>query len=286
MSEAARPASRTALAVAAMRALHQFHDGAPKILDDPVSARLLGEERTRTILSRMGNADDPARNAMRAHVLLRSRFAEERLESAVRRGIVQAVALGAGLDTFAYRQPPWAARLRLFDVDHPASQDEKRRFLEQAGIGVPANVRFVPIDFETTSLAQGLAAGRVDFAVPTFFSCLGVMTYLTREAIDAIFRVVAGFPSGSEIAFSYRPAGRPPGSVFAASVRAVGEPWISELEPDALARDLRAMGFEGIEELRAEEADRRYFAGRADGLRPPASRSIAAAIAGGGTALR
>ena len=177
MSEAARPASRTALAVAAMRALHQFHDGAPKILDDPVSARLLGEERTRTILSRMGNADDPARKAMRAHVLLRSRFAEERLESAVRRGVVQAVALGAGLDTFAYRQPPWAGRLRLFEVDQPASQDEKRRFLEQAGIGVPANVRFVPIDFETTSLAQGLAAGRVDFAVPTFFSCLGVITF-------------------------------------------------------------------------------------------------------------
>ena len=95
-----------------------------------------------------------------------------------------------------------------------------------------------------------------------------------------------GFPAGSEIAFSYRPAGRPPGSVFAASVRAVGEPWITELEPDALARDLRAMGYANVDELRSDEADRRYFAGRADGLHAPASRSIATAIVGGGTALR
>jgi methyltransferase (TIGR00027 family) len=276
-----RDASRTALGVAALRAVHQLIDGEPKILDDPIAALLLDDDDGRQLLARVREPDVVA---MRSHVVLRSRFAEERLAEAMRRGVRQCVVLGAGFDTFAYRQPDWARRLRIHEVDHLATQTDKRRRLQKVGVPMPTNLEFVAIDFEMVSLQDGLRASSLDFSQPTFFSCLGVMVYLTREAVNAIFALVARFPADSEIVFTFATRDAAV-STWADKVKRLGEPWRTHFEPDALMSDLHALGFSKISLLTAEEAERTYFQGRNDGLHAPHNTNIAAAVVGGGRRL-
>ena len=275
-TEPLRDASRTALGVAALRAVHQIMDGEPKILDDPIAALLLNDDDGRQLLARVREPDVVA---LRAHVVLRSRFAEERMAQAVRCGVRQCVVLGAGFDTFAYRQPDWARRLRIYEVDHQATQAEKRRRLHKAGIRMPTNLEFVAIDFESMSLHDGLRTSSLDFSQPTFFSCLGVLVYLTREAVDAIFALVAGFPADSEIVFTFTTADTGASSL-AAKVKLLGEPWRTHFEAEALVRDLQAWGFSRVSLLTAGEAEQAYFHGRNDGLNAPLSISMAAAVVG------
>jgi methyltransferase (TIGR00027 family) len=257
--------------------VHQLLDSEPKILEDSLSARLLGGEAP--IAAHLARADEAADRDLRIRVVLRSRYAEDRLAAAVECGVRQCVVLGAGFDTFAYRQPAWANDLRIFEVDHGASQSEKRDRLEAAGIAIPPNLEFVEIDFEHTSLRDGLRRSSLDFAAPTFFSCLGVLVYLTRDAADAVFALVAEFPAGSEIVFTYAAAGAA-NSPIADRVRAAGEPWQTKFEPQALKRELTALGFSEVAYLRAEEAEARYFQGRNDNLHAPPRTGIASAIVG------
>ena len=276
-----RGASRTALGAAALRWLHQTADGEPKILVDAVSGLLLGEDVLRAVAARLGDPRSPEVLALRSHVVLRSRYCEDRLASAVDRGVSQLIVLGAGLDTFAYRQPEWARRLRIYEVDQPASQAEKRRLLSHARIAIPDNVEFIAIDFEQTSLADGLKAAAVDFfSRTTFFSCLGVTMYLSEDAVDALFEVVANFPAGSEIVFTYRQASGDAASALSQQVSALGEPWTFHIEPGALAHKLSALGFRRLEELDPLDADALYFRGRTDGLHAPSRRGIASAFVG------
>src|SRR5271163_808264 len=198
-----RNSSRTALGVASLRAVHQLLDGEPKILDDPIAARLLDASVIEEIHTIPARIHESMARGLRSHVVLRSRFAEERMAQAVERGVRQCVILGAGFDTFAYRQPDWARDLRIYEVDHQATQEDKRRRLRSAGIPVPANLEFVAIDFERVSLYEGLLTSSLNFSEPAFFSCLGVLVYLTREAVDAVFQLVAGYPVGSEIVFTF-----------------------------------------------------------------------------------
>src|SRR5271157_5401130 len=147
MADAApqRNFSRTALGVAALRAVHQLLDGEPKILDDPIAARLLSADVLQQIQSNPARIHEPPDRGLRSHVVLRSRYAEERMAEAVQRGVRQCVILGAGFDTFAYRQPDWARSLRIYEVDHCATQAEKRQRLQAAGIPIPANLEFVAV---------------------------------------------------------------------------------------------------------------------------------------------
>jgi len=271
-----RHASRTALGVAALRAVHRLIDGEPKILDDPIAALLLDDDDGRQLFARVR---EPDVLALRSRVLLQSRFAEERMAEAVRRGVCQCVVLGAGFDTFAYRQPEWARSLRIHEVDHLATQTEKRRRLGKAGVLMPSNLEFVAIDFESVSLPDALRTSSLDFSQPTFFSCLGVLVYLTREAADAIFALVAGFPAGSEIAFTFstRDAAI---SNWANKVKHLGEPWRTHFEADALMCDLHALGFSEILLLTTDAAEQGYFQGRNDGLHAPRNAGIAAAVVG------
>ena len=275
-----REASRTAIGVAALRWQHQVIDGEPKILVDPVSGRLLGEAVLREVAARLGDPHAPEMRGLRAHVVLRSRYSEDRLAAAVRGGVSQLIILGAGLDTFAYRQLAWARGLRVCEVDHPASQDGKRRLLAAAGIAIPRNVEFIAIDFERTSLADGLKAAGVDFSMKTFFSCLGVTMYLTEESVDALFATVATFAPGSEIVFTYRPS-RDDATALGRRVSELGEPWTFHIDTIALESKLKRLGFQRFEELDPVDAEALYFRGRSDRLQAPTRRGIAAAVVGG-----
>ncbi len=282
-----RNASKTALGVAALRAVHQLLDGEPKILEDPIAARLLGPEFLNRFAENPGKAHDRGIQGLRGHVVLRSRYSEDRLAGAVERGVQQCVILGAGFDTFAYRQPLWARRLRIFEVDHPGTQREKRERLQAAAIETPENLEFVSIDFESVSLQDGLRSSSLDFSEPTFFSCLGVLVYLSEEAVRDVFQLVAAFPPGSEIVFTFSLADSALSGEdaalrarIAATVDSLGEPWRTHFDPELLAGDLKGCGFSEFTVLTADEAERKYFAGRHDRLRPPRRSAIASAIVG------
>src|SRR5271169_5540690 len=144
--------SRTAQRVAIRRAAHQLLDR-PRVLDDPLALRIIGSEAAEELRSNPKEHHAFSR-AFRAFMAARSRYAEDELARAVAHGVRQYVVLGAGLDTFAYRNPH--PGLRVFEVDHPATQAWKREQLLAAGIAIPFSLTFVPIDFERQTLADGL----------------------------------------------------------------------------------------------------------------------------------
>jgi methyltransferase (TIGR00027 family) len=207
-------------------------------------------------------------------VAARSRYAEEELALDVRRGVRQYVILGAGLDTFAYRNPHPEGVLHVFEVDHPTTQAWKRARLKEIGITLPSNLTFAPVDFETQTLAEGLWGAGYDPGKCTFFSWLGVTEYLTIEAVMATLRFIASAPVGSGVVFDYMispslltPAQRSRFDALAQRVASAGEPWQAFFDPRLLTRDLRAMGFGYVEDKGPEEINARYFKNRKDGLR-------------------
>lgn len=246
-----RAASRTALAVALARAAHHAFDE-PAILADPLAERLLGDGALEPFRSEPALLDDPDFRYLRTHVAHRSRYAEERFAAAFARGVRQHVVLGAGLDTFAFRQPAWAHEARFFEADHPTSQADKFARLARGGVPVPPNVTFAPIDFEETPLAEGLAEAGFDRTRTAFFSWLGVTMYLRLEAVDAVFAYVASLPPQSEIAFTFaRPQTPENASALAERARAAGEPWLTGFEPEEIEARLRGFGFREVDFLRA-----------------------------------
>ena len=277
------PRNRTALGVAWLRAAHQLVDGQPRILEDAPSVALLGHQAAEVRSDPL--AHSPGARLLRSHIVLRSRFAEDRLRLAVERGVARYIVLGAGYDTFLVRQPAWARKIEIVEVDRGEIQEDKRAKLAAARFRVPNNVRFVSIDFELESLASGLARNGVPLDVPSFFSWLGVTMYLTEPAIYAVLSTVAATPPGSEIVFTFAPTDPATGSLaspelsgLASLAATAGEPWRTYFAPEELVTKLRALGFSTVELLAPDDAERRYFAGRTDGLPAPRRSTIVSAI--------
>jgi methyltransferase (TIGR00027 family) len=266
-----------------MRALHQTIDDDPKILTDPVALRLIDADDDRRWLAPL--LDHPFAKQWRAGFALRARYAEDCLAEAVQRGARQFVVLGAGLDTFAYRQPVWGSSLRIYEVDHPTTQQWKRGRLKAADISIPPNLTFVPIDFERTSIPEALRATDFAFDALTLFSWMGVTQYLTRDALDATFLFVLSLPPSSEIVFSFilpqeAVSGVEAEALAIAAQRAaeVGEPWLTRLRGDELGERLRSIGFSRTIHLTPEQARERYFGNRRDGLRERRGEQLMRAI--------
>jgi methyltransferase (TIGR00027 family) len=265
--------SATSLGVASLRGVHQFLDGEPKLLHDPVILPLLGPAFEDRLRQNPGRFRSPGSTWLRSHVLLRSRYAEDCLSRAYRRGVRQYILLGAGLDTFAWRQPPDLNKLNIFEMDHPATQEQKRELLLQAGFSTPPNLFFTPIDFEHTTIAEALRSQPFDTSLPCFISWLGVMVYLTMPAIDAVFDWMFSLPSGSEMVLTFtQKRDHHPLMDRAAEL---GEPWQTFFTPDQLKQKLIARGFSSVHILQPEEAWRTYYASRTDELPAPRHASIA-----------
>jgi methyltransferase (TIGR00027 family) len=267
-------ASATAQRVAMQRAAHQLLDD-PKVFDDPVALRIIGKENASALQTDPRQFEaTPLSPYLRAFVAARSRYAEDELALGVRRGVRQYVILGAGLDTFAYRNPNPQGVLHVFEVDHPTTQTWKRARLEESGITLPGDLTFAPVDFETQTLMEGLRGAGYDSGKCTFFSWLGVTEYLTTEAVMATLRFIASAPAGSRVVFDYMispslltPAQRSRFDALAQRVASAGEPWQSFFDPGLLTRDLRAMGFRYVEDKGPEDINAKFFKNRKDGLR-------------------
>jgi methyltransferase (TIGR00027 family) len=260
-------ASKTALGVAIRRAAHQVVDR-PPVLDDPIALRLVGSGYPR----HMERAMHRVARDFRAFMAVRSRYVEDRLAEAVAQGVRQYVILGAGLDTFAYRNPfPW---LRVFEVDFPATQEWKKTVLARASIALPAGLTFVPLDFEHHTLAEGLAASGFSAGMPAFCCWLGVIPYLTLGAFRSTLTAIAQLPAGSGVGFDYAvapetlsPEGRTAFVALAARVAASGEPLQLFFTPATMEEELRLAGFHRFEQRDSEQLNECYFKDRADGLK-------------------
>jgi methyltransferase (TIGR00027 family) len=264
----------TAHLTAVSRAAHQILDGDPKILSDPLAVGFVLGSSEAEVRANAEVLSQPMRRRTRSGIVVRSRFAEDQLCEAVAEGARQYLILGAGFDTFAYRQPEWAADIAIVEIDHPVTQAAKRRYLQQAGIDLPANVSFGAVDFERMSIVDGIAQSAFDPTLPTFVSWLGVTMYLTRPAIEETLHFVLSLPSPSRITFSFF---APPEVTTDPDVKAqtelmmgmaaeLGEPMITFFEPEELAQWLLQLGFAQVFHLSVKETRRRYLANRTDDL--------------------
>jgi methyltransferase (TIGR00027 family) len=259
--------------VAMRRAAHQLMDR-PAVLDDPVALPILGAQTAAAMRADPAQFESGRLSAYMRAFAVRSRFAEDQLAVARAAGIRQYVILGAGLDTFAYRDPTPALPLRVWEVDHPATQAWKRERLEEAAIAIPPNLTFAAIDFEHDTLPEVLASAGFDVDAGAVFAWLGVVPYLSLAAIMSTLTYVrSATAAAGGIAFDY---GIPPGQLtipqrmvfeaLSARVRAAGEPWQTFFDPADLERQLRHLGFAAADDLAPPAINARYFAGRADRL--------------------
>jgi methyltransferase (TIGR00027 family) len=261
--------SLTAFTAAAARAAHLIVDGDPPIFADTLAQAMLGERAEELIGFHRAHGTHPILAGARAQVTCRSRYTEDSLAEGIGRGIGQYVILGAGLDSFASRSR-LAGQIRVFEIDHPATQDWKRRIAP-----VPENVRFVPVDFTRDSLHDRLRQVGFDFALPAFVGWLGTTMYLEESSIEQTLAVVGGFAPGSEIIVNYMlPAGLrdAAGDSYAEQVGQAaaewGEPWRSLFGPADMAALLRRHGFGPVRDVRECDMIPSPLWERTDSLRP------------------
>jgi methyltransferase (TIGR00027 family) len=283
--------SITALLTAYARAYHATYD-TPKIFDDYLAIQLFTEEERTYFGQNLAEAlkffnpefaaSCPDQAAALAWVMRvqnapitisRARYTEDSLELAVNQGVQQYIILGAGMETFAFRQPEMMKRLHVFEVDQPAMQAFKRNRLAELGWELPAQLRFVPVDFSKESLTAALQRSSYNPQKVSFFSWLGVTYYLTKDVVlDTLHSIAGVAPAGSAVIFDYidteafvpeRAAKRM--QLMQEIVRRVGEPMKANFDPSTLATDLENVGLRLKENLGPSDIEDRYFKGRTDG---------------------
>lgn len=251
--------------MAITRAAHQILD-LPRVFEDPVALTLLGPKAAAGIRAAQARFNRRYARYLRGFLVARSRLAEDALSEAVARGVRQYVLLGAGLDTFAHRNPHLAVGLRVFEVDHPATQEWKRQLISNARLKSPGSLVYVPVDFERESLAERLGANGFHADEPAFFSWLGVTMYLSQEAIQETLRFVVQSKISSAIVFDYLTLPRRwellrrwGMKVLIRRMAAAGEPWQTFFEPAQLQAELRRLGFATVRDFGSEAINARLF---------------------------
>jgi methyltransferase (TIGR00027 family) len=276
-------ASTTLVRTAVRRAAHQILD-TPLIFQDRVAVGLVPDASEESIRANIAEHSSPVQTLNRAMFAVRSRFSEDRLAQAANRGVQQYVIIGAGLDTFPWRQPGFADAMEVFYVDHPASLAWTRARFKDRGLRTPANLTFVGADLEKFELAERLIDLGFKKETSAFFSMLGVAQYISREALTALFDFIASLLVGTEMVFTLVPPDDELSGDDLASARASAElhrnlePWITRLQAPELLDDLKRLRFGEIFHLTREHVHQLYFAARRDKLRAPAVEQLIAAI--------
>jgi methyltransferase (TIGR00027 family) len=253
--------------------MHVLVDGPPHVLEDEIGLKLLAPDpawRSR------GDMDPSGTSGFRAAIVARARFIEDLVEQRADEGVSQYVLLGAGLDTFAQRRAELAARLQIFEIDQPGTQAWKRKRLVELGHGIPDWLRLVPVDFEADeSWWERLIGAGFDSGRPAVVASTGVSMYLSKDATAAALRQLAALAAGSTVAMTFllppelvEDADRTGLQASQKGARASGTPFISFYQPQEMLALAREAGFTSVQHVSGGWLAERYFADRADGLRP------------------
>ncbi|MFG2503799.1 class I SAM-dependent methyltransferase [Streptomyces sp. NPDC048441] len=269
----------TAVRVALWRALHVQADPPPHVIEDEIGLLLAAPGEG---WRRRPDMEPRTTSGFRAAIVARARFVEDLVAEQVGHGVAQYVLLGAGLDTFAQRRPEFASHLRVFEIDQPDTQAWKRRRLIELGYGVPDWLRLVPVDFEAGGdWWKQLTDAGFDPDRPAVVVCTGVTMYLTKDATTATLRRLAGLASGSTLAMTFMlpaelldDADRPALEATKPQAEAAGTPFISFYTPQEMVALARDAGFKEAEHVSGSALAERYFAHRADGLRPSTGEDL------------
>jgi methyltransferase (TIGR00027 family) len=264
--------SRTAMLAAVARGLLRMQVTRPWVLDDAFALVLVGPawQELREQLPSLFPAE--VVREILAAVCTRSRYAEDRLAAGA---FTQYVILGAGLDSFAWRRPDLLRSLRVFEVDHPASQAWKLERISDLALPLNDSQVFVPVNFEAESLQDALRAAGFDRGQPALFSWTGVAPYLTAPAIASTLRTIAGAAAGSEVVLSYRAedsvldeAGKEFVRIYAPLAASLGEPLQPGWPVIEIERLISQSGLKVVDHPARADLQSRYFTDRTDGLRP------------------
>ena len=282
--------SLTALIASFSRAYHAEFDE-PKIFHDPIARQLMTDDEYRQIIGYMVGGIDFFAPEMKSELtapddilkwvvqtqlaptpLARARYCENMAMNAIKIGAKQYVILGAGMDTFAYRNPALLSKIHVFETDHPETQKFKKTKVERAGWVIPGNLHYVPVDFTKDNLTAALHNSGFDATKATFFSWLGVTYYLKKKDFENMVKTISSLsPDSSGLLFDY------PDENFLGSdvkrvqnqvamAQAAGEPMKPGYRYEELEQLLAEYGFLIYEHLTASDIETRFFANRTDYL--------------------
>ena len=274
-------ASRTARITAAMRHRHLLGGARPLVFEDRFAHLFLDLPSAMIAVPTplgdraLGRLLGPVRG-FEGEVLARSRYVEEALVPRLAAGLRQVIVLGAGFDTMALQHA--GSGCRFFEVDHPATQAEKRAILARQA-QLQADITFVPVDFARDDLADALLAAGFDAAQPALVSWLGVTMYLPQQVTVATLatlrRILApggvvifdAFPRREDMPLPERP-------LFALArvlTSAQGEPMIGAFDAPAFARSIKGQGWRIADVMKGDAMRQRWFAAQPSILWPPRS---------------
>jgi methyltransferase (TIGR00027 family) len=270
----------TARATAAIRAMHLLYDQ-PVVFNDPYALQFTSPAFRRVCRSRFfpwllrRRFISEMLQPISAQVLSRAIFSEEKLEQAVSKGISQYVIIGAGFDSFCIRRPDFLSCLRIYEIDHPTTQQVKQKRLGEISDTSLNEVEFLAADLERQTVADALSGSSFSKDEKAFFSWLGTVPYLTEDAVFNVLRHLASFAArGSEIVFDYliptHLMTREERRVLGTAMQVIerwGEPVKSFFEPDTFPEKIAHLGYCILDNQSPAEQNKKYFFERSDNLR-------------------
>jgi methyltransferase (TIGR00027 family) len=262
----------TAVRTALWRALHVQIDPQPHIIEDEVGLKLIAPDEG---WRQRPDMDPQFTKRLRASIVARARFIEDLVIGQSEQGITQYVILGAGLDTFAQRRPSVVSRLQVYEIDRPDTQNWKQRRLMELGLGIPEQLHFVSVDFETSSWFEQLVQSGFDISKPAVVACTGVSLYLTKDAITSTLSQIATLAPGSTLAMTFYLSmewmdeeDKPLQQIAEKGARQAGTPFVSFFAPDDIPALAYKSGFKEAEIKSVKDLEQLYFSGRADHFLP------------------
>ncbi|MDP4240514.1 MAG: class I SAM-dependent methyltransferase [Bacteroidota bacterium] len=262
----------TAVRTALWRAMHVQVDAKPSILEDEVGLSLIAPKED---WRQRPDIHPEFTKRLQASMVARARFMEDLIIEQSQRGIDQYVILGAGLDTFAQRRPDIASRLQLFEIDQPDTQTWKQQRLIELGFGIPQELHFLSVDFETSSWWEQLLKAGFDIRKPAVVACTGVSLYLTRDAIISTLKQMSTLASGSTVAMTFYlllefidEEDKLLQQISEKGAREAGTPFVSFFAPTEVLTLAREAGFKEAKTCSSKDLEQLYFKDRTDQLVP------------------
>jgi methyltransferase (TIGR00027 family) len=260
----------TAVRTALWRALHVIADAKPHIVEDEIGLKLIAppagwQERPDMKFTRR----------LRASIVARARFVEDLVIDERKKGIDQYAILGAGLDSFAERRTETASKLQIYEIDHQDTLAWKKQRLTELGFGIPANLHFVPVDFESSSWWHELLKAGFDSGKPAVVASTGLTIYLNKSTILSTLKRIALLPTGSKLAMTfYLPMDlldeedRPLMEMSTKGAREAGTPFVSFFSPEEILDFAHGAGFKEAKTISTKDMEQLYFRYRTDNLLP------------------